>query len=149
MAETGPETALCDRVGDPLLVEVHVAERGRSRPNHLDQREVAGLANTARTVVIALEAGDTGVSLRKAMAICEVLGLRIAAPFVAMNFLVMLSFAALTRAVPKINVFILSYSARVFAGIALLTGAGTLFARYLAIEFGNMPSTVLEVLPMR
>jgi len=51
--------------------------------------------------------------------------------------------------VPKMNVFIVSYSGRVIAGFTLLSAAGGLIARYLYVEFGETAFRMLQILPAR
>ena len=60
-----------------------------------------------------------------------VLGILIAAPFIALNFLVNVSFAVLGKAVPKMNVFMTSFSIRILAGLILLVSSLLLISSYV------------------
>lgn len=77
------------------------------------------------------------------------LGVRIASPFIGLNFLITLAFAALGRTLPRVQVYIISMAARSLMGMALLAGAGTLIARHLFAEFNVLPVRLLELLALR
>jgi flagellar biosynthetic protein FliR len=77
------------------------------------------------------------------------LGVRIASPFIGMNFLLTLAFAAVGRTLPRMPVFVLSLSARALMGMALLASAGTLIARHLFTAFQELPVHLLELVALR
>lgn len=60
-----------------------------------------------------------------------VLGILMAAPFIALNFIVNVSFAVLGKAVPKMNVFITSFGVRILGGLILLVSSILLFSSYV------------------
>ena len=91
-------------------------------------------------------APGAGDSMIRATAQVIEIGMRIAAPFIAMNFLVVLSFSALGRVVQKLNPFIMSFSLKIIAGLSLLATAGALIARYLYDEFNDAPVRMLQLL---
>ncbi|RME71217.1 MAG: type III secretion protein [Verrucomicrobia bacterium] len=75
------------------------------------------------------------------------LGLLMAAPIVAVNFLVNLTFSFLGRIVPKMNVFILSFSVRILAGTAMLVLSTGLIVHYIIQQFNEAPEAMLRFIP--
>ena len=71
-----------------------------------------------------------------------VLGTLIAAPFIALNFIINLSFAVLGKAVQKMNVFITSFAVRILCGLVLLVSCILLISSYV-VEHGKRSVEVM------
>ena len=75
------------------------------------------------------------------------IAVQMAAPILATNFVVTLSFAILGKAAPSMNVFSESFAARILAGLALLGLTLGLTAQLVLSHFQNVPELMLRLIP--
>jgi len=72
------------------------------------------------------------------------LAVQMSAPLIAINFLVNLSLAILSRAAPMINAFLLSIPVQIVAGLTLLSTVIALTAHYVLSALGGVPELMLR-----
>jgi len=74
-----------------------------------------------------------------------VVALQIAAPVLAVSFVVTLVFAVLSRAVPQMNVFVLSFSFRIAGGLAVFGFTLQLTAQHVINYLNRLPDDLLNL----
>jgi flagellar biosynthetic protein FliR len=74
---------------------------------------------------------------------------QMAAPLIAVNYIVTLAFAFLGRTVPSMNVLILSFSVRIGVGIAVLIMVFVVMAQFLLGVVEETPERMLQFMPLR
>jgi flagellar biosynthetic protein FliR len=95
-------------------------------------RLIESLINSFELVPIGLSAFEPNVDqMARRTGDVFLEGLKIASPIVAISFVVNMTFTVLGKAVPKINVFMVSFSVRIFVGLSLLLLIIGLVVRYL------------------
>ena len=72
---------------------------------------------------------------------------QIAAPIMAVNFIVTLTFAILGKAAPSMNVFAESFAARILVGLTLLGLTLGVTAQLVLTELRNAPELMLRLIP--
>jgi flagellar biosynthetic protein FliR len=72
------------------------------------------------------------------------LAVQMAAPLIAIHFLVSFSLAILSRAAPTINAFLLSIPIQIFAGLTVLGMVAGLTAHYVLSALGGVPELMLR-----
>lgn len=78
-----------------------------------------------------------------------IVALQMSAPLIAVNYIVTLSFAILGRAVPNMNVLVLSFGVRIFVGFTVLALVIALVVQFLIGTINDSPEQMLQFLPFR
>ena len=74
------------------------------------------------------------------------IGTLMAAPFIALNFLVNVTFAVLGKAVPKMNVFMTSFAIRILSGLVLLVSSILLITSYVFDASSRSVEVMLDII---
>jgi flagellar biosynthetic protein FliR len=74
-----------------------------------------------------------------------VIALQMAAPVMAVSFIISLVFSILGRAVAQMNVFTESFAIRLFAGLTVFGISSQLMAQHIANYLGRLPEDMLRV----
>lgn len=73
-----------------------------------------------------------------------VVGLKMAAPFIAVNFVTTMTFAVLGKAVPKMNVLMVSFAVRIWVGTIVLLLSIGLLTQYIVANGQRTPARMLD-----
>ena len=92
-------------------------------------------------------AGSAGEVFVQSSGRIFLIAVQMAAPILAINFVVTLSFAILGKAAPSMNVFSESFAARILAGFTLLGLTMGLTAQLVLSHFQNAPELMLRLIP--
>jgi len=84
--------------------------------------------------------------LVKATSLIFLVGAQAAAPAIALNFVINVTFAIMGKAVPKMNVFMVSFSVRILAGLTLLFLTVGLITQYLYKIIDFTPRIIIDVI---
>ncbi|MBC2595021.1 flagellar biosynthetic protein FliR [Ruficoccus amylovorans] len=71
---------------------------------------------------------------------------QMAAPFIAMNFIVVLAFGVLGRAAPAINVLFVSFPVRLLVGLLLLAALTPFLGRQILMHLQNVPGDMIRLI---
>jgi flagellar biosynthetic protein FliR len=75
-----------------------------------------------------------------------IIGTLMSAPFIALNFMINVSFAVLGKAVPKMNVFMTSFSIRILGGLTLLVSSLLLITSYIVDNGRRSVEVMLDII---
>jgi len=75
-----------------------------------------------------------------------ILGLQVAAPFMATMFIINLSFAVLGKIAPNVNVFMISFAIRIMVGFIIFTLTTGILTQIIYNKGKQVPMTILHVL---
>lgn len=109
---------------------------------------ILAFAESYKYVAIGFAVGkiDAFSDIIKASGMIFSVGFRIAAPFIVMNFVVTFSFSILGKVAPKINVFFISFAARIFVGLLLLSFSLKLIYAYIIELLHNIPQEMIDII---
>lgn len=75
------------------------------------------------------------------------IGMQIAAPLIAINFVISFTFSILGKVAPSVSVFSESFAVRIVVGLTLLGITLRLAAQLLLDSFGQVPEAMLRIIP--
>lgn len=103
---------------------------------------ITGLVDSFRVIPLGsgLPSGEVGVWMIKYASFVFVLAIKFAAPVIMTIFLVEVSMGILARTMPQMNIFIVGYPIKIFAGLFLIGSSLPVFAYVLRKVTANLDS---------
>ena len=165
---------ICQVAGQFISMQIGLMQSNLFSPFANEQQSTIGTAMTMMSIVLIFildihhliiyafirslsiaPAGTNAVSGASAEQVVSGIGniflisTQMAAPLIAVNYIVTLAFAILGRAVPTMNVLILSFGVRIFAGISVLILIFAVMVQFLLSVIHETPERMLQFLPIR